>query len=85
MTGGASMEKVSSARLAAAAVVVALCLLLAPAQQAAGVEYMTYPPNMIHCKVLGNCEKYAGPDATRPGKPANSYTRGCRAIDRCRG
>ena len=78
------MEKVSSTRVAAAAVV-ALCLLLAPAQEAAGVEYMTYPPNMIHCKVLGNCEKNAGPDATRPGKPANSYTRGCRAIDRCRG
>ncbi|KAG2575284.1 protein RALF-like 9 [Panicum virgatum] len=78
------MEKVSSTRVAAAAVV-ALCLLLALAQEAAGVEYMTYPPNMIHCKVLGNCEKNAGPDATRPGKPANSYTRGCSAIDRCRG
>ncbi|KAG2595512.1 uncharacterized protein LOC120710457 [Panicum virgatum] len=78
------MEKVSSTRVAAAAVV-ALCLLLAPAQEAAGVEYMTYPPNMINCKVLGNCEKNAGPEATRPGKPANSYTRGCSAIDRCRG
>ncbi|KAK8452432.1 hypothetical protein SEVIR_5G109950v4 [Setaria viridis] len=41
---------------------------------------------MISCKVLGNCEKNAGtPDATRPGAVANRYTRGCSAIERCRG
>nr|CAB3503473.1 unnamed protein product [Digitaria exilis] len=82
-----SMEKVinPTARLAMAV----LCLLLvasSPAvRQAEATEWLTYPKAMISCKVLGNCEKNAGPDATRPGKPANTYTRGCSAITRCRG
>ncbi|KAJ1254936.1 hypothetical protein BS78_03G056400 [Paspalum vaginatum] len=78
------MEKVKTTRLAMAAVAV-LCLLLA-AGQAAGaeaVETMKYPH--LSCEVLGNCNKKGGPEATRPGKAANKYTRGCSKMDRCRG
>ncbi|KAF8704902.1 hypothetical protein HU200_031143 [Digitaria exilis] len=82
-----SMEKVINRTTSLAMAV--LCLLLvasSPAvRQAEATEWLTYPKAMINCKVLGNCEKNAGPDATRPGKPANTYTRGCSAITRCRG
>ncbi|RCV24772.1 hypothetical protein SETIT_5G113300v2 [Setaria italica] len=80
------MEKVNStARLAVVAVTLCLLLLAGP-QEAEAAEWITYPSKMISCKVLGNCEKNAGtPDATRPGAVANRYTRGCSAIERCRG
>lgn len=79
-------QAVSIARLAVVAAAM-LCLLLAMApQEAAGAEgqYLSYD-KVLSCKVLGNCEKNQGPEATRPGKPANEYTRGCSAITRCRG
>ncbi|XP_066308400.1 protein RALF-like 13 [Miscanthus floridulus] len=77
----------NTARLAMAVAVV-LCLLLATApQEAAGVDqgqYLSYD-KVLSCKVLGNCEKNQGPEAKRPGKPANDYTRGCSKIFKCRG
>jgi hypothetical protein len=73
------------ARLALVAAVV-LCLLLATGPQGAvSAEGMVSFDNLISCKVLGNCDKNLGPEASRPGKPANDYTRGCNPITGCRG
>ncbi|OEL35976.1 hypothetical protein BAE44_0003008 [Dichanthelium oligosanthes] len=78
------MEKVSSTKLPV--VLVCLLLLAAAPREAEAMEWLTYPRAMISCKVLGNCDKNAsGVDPTRPGKSANPYTRGCNAIERCRG
>ncbi|AQK90356.1 uncharacterized protein [Zea mays] len=88
------MEKaagVSAARLAVAAAAVLLCLLLLLAAGPQGVSgadgrRKTASPydKLISCRVLGNCDKNKGPEATRPGKPVNKYTRGCSKIDKCR-
>jgi hypothetical protein len=71
----------------AASVVLCLLLLATGPQEAAGADqgqYLSYD-KVLSCKVLGNCEKNQGPEAKRPGKPANEYTRGCSKIFQCRG
>ncbi|OEL35975.1 hypothetical protein BAE44_0003007 [Dichanthelium oligosanthes] len=87
------MEKVVNTRLA---VVLLLGLLLAGQAAADAVEASsssTQPPSSstaskAGCEVPGTCDMKLGTaaaDPTRPGAPANKYTRGCTSITKCRG
>ena len=72
----------------AAAAVLCLLLLSTVPQEVAGADqgqYLSYD-KVLSCKALGNCDdKNQSPEAKRPMKPVNGYTRGCSKIFKCRG
>ncbi|RCV24771.1 hypothetical protein SETIT_5G113200v2 [Setaria italica] len=82
------MEKVNT-RL----VVVLLLGVLLAGQAAGAAEEASSPSPQLgaskaDCEVSGTCEMKAtlgAADPTRPGAVANTYTRGCSAINQCRG
>ncbi|KAG2586846.1 hypothetical protein PVAP13_5NG084400 [Panicum virgatum] len=83
------MEKVNT-RMAVAAVLLLLGVLLA-GQTASAAEASSSPQlgsSKGDCEISGTCgdmKLAAAADPTRPGKPANTYTRGCSSISQCRG
>ena len=84
------MEKVNT-RMAVAAVLL-LGVLLA-GRTASAAEASSSPQlgsSKGDCEISGTCGDMklaaaAAADPTRPGKPANTYTRGCSSISQCRG
>ena len=80
------MEKVNT-RMA----VLLLLLVVFLAGQAADAAEASSSPQLGSskgdCEISGTCgdmKLAAAADPTRPGKPANTYTRGCSSISQCR-
>ena len=80
------MEKVNTRM----AVLLLLLVVLLAGQAADAAEASSSPQlgsSKGDCEISGTCDRKlaAAADPTRPGKPANTYTRGCSSISQCRG
>jgi len=80
------MEKVNTRM----AVLLLLLVVLLAGQAADAAEASSSPQlgsSKGDCEISGTCgdmKLAAAADPTRPGKPANTYTRGCSSISQCR-